>query len=84
MNRRNFLKKISILAPTIFIPKIVVTVWKNIKLSPSTLKSFDKIIFTVIRDFSDMSLIQELVTIQPMSSPSGKIFYLDFINTKKI
>lgn len=83
MNRRSFFKKIAtiIVAPTIFIPKIIVPKWKPIQLS--TVGSFDSFIFPVICNKVPSICVNEFINIQPMSSPSGTIFYMDFVTTSK-
>ena len=70
MKRRTFLKTIF---PTIFVPKLIVPVWKTIK----PIHSFDKFIFPQINRVFPTLLVNELVTVQPMSMPSAQIFYMD-------
>lgn len=78
MNRRTFLKTIF---PTIFVPKLIVPVWKVIKPVPT--HGFDKIIFPGVRRVFPTLLINELVSVQSMSMPSAQIFYMDFVTTSK-
>lgn len=76
MQRRTFLKTIF---PTIFAPKLIVPVWKTIK----PVHSFDKFIFPRIHRVYPTLLVNELVSVQPMSMPSAQIFYMDFVTTSK-
>jgi hypothetical protein len=76
MRRRTFLKTIF---PTIFVPKLIIPVWKTIK----PIHSFDKFIFPQINRVFPTLLVNELVSVQPMSMPSAQIFYMDFVTTSK-
>lgn len=76
MQRRTFLKTIF---PTIFAPKLIVPVWKTIK----PVHSFDKFIFPQIRRVFPTLLVNDLVSVQPMSMPSAQIFYMEFVTTSK-
>lgn len=82
MNRRSFLKTILVIAPTIFIPKIIIPKWKNVQLL-STVGSFDLFTMPIVRRVFPEILAKELVSVQPMSGPTGKLFYLDFVTTSK-
>ena len=78
MNRRTFLKGIF---PVIFVPKLIVPIWKVIKPAP-IYGSFDKFIFPTINGvFPSLLPITNLVSVQPMSMPSAQIFYMDFVTT---
>lgn len=78
MKRRTFLKTIF---PTIFVPKLIVPVWKVIKPVPT--HGFGTIIFPQINHAFPTLLINELVSVQPMNMPSAQIFYMDFVTTSK-
>jgi hypothetical protein len=43
---------------------------------------FESFNFPVIRKVSPTSFIEEIIPIQPIDLPSGKVFYLDFIEDK--
>ena len=72
MKRRTFLKTI---LPTIFVPKLIIPIWKTIKPIPNNNIPFIKNVYPSM-------LMNELINIQPMNLPSGKIFYLDFIRNE--
>lgn len=78
MKRRTFLKTIF---PTIFVPKLIVPVWKS--LQPVPTYGFDKFIFPQVRRVYPTLLINELVSVQPVNMPSGTVFYMDFVTTSK-
>lgn len=78
MKRRTFLKTIF---PTIFVPKLIVPVWKTIEPVPAY--GFNKFIFPEINRVYPTLFAKELVSVQPMSMPSAHIFYMDFVTTSK-
>lgn len=82
MNRRSFLKTILVIAPTIFVPNIIVPKWKNIQLSP-TVGPVDSFTMPLVRKAFPEILIKEFVSVQPMFEPNGQVFYLDFVTTSK-
>jgi len=46
-------------------------------------KQFATYTFPVIKNLSERLLVEDLIEVQPMNVPSGRIFYLDYIHTKK-
>lgn len=71
MKRRTFLKTVF---PTIFAPKLIFPVWKTIKPVHDEWNLY----LPQVRRVFPQILASELVSVQPMSMPSGQIFYLDF------
>lgn len=78
MKRRTFLKTIF---PTIFAPKLIVPVWKVIK--PVPIHGFGIIRIPQVNRVFPTITAHELVSVQPMSMPSGTVFYMDFVTTSK-
>lgn len=85
MNRRSFFKILAsglvvATSPQIFIPKIIKPVWKplpTVLMPRPGLGPFDRWIFPVIANMSETDVIDQLITIQPMSVPSGELLYMD-------
>ena len=86
MNRRSFLARLlgtpalgrllPKLAPTIAAPAALV--------SPEQFaRNFDAWIFPVIRSCAPLPLIQDLVSVQPMTEPAGETLYLEFKTVSK-
>lgn len=48
------------------------------KKTPSPKKSFTKVVFPHVRQVAPQMLAQQIVSVQPMSLPSGMLFWLDF------
>jgi hypothetical protein len=78
MRRRTFLKTIF---PTIFVPKLIVPVWKVIKPVPT--HGFGTIILPQVNRVFPTITAHELVSVQPMNMPSATVFYMDFVTTSK-
>lgn len=80
MKRRKFLNSI-----------LLVPAWKIIDVDffemdwnqGDLIPSFEKFIVPVISKAYPPMLIDELVSVQPMSTPSTQSFYIDFVTTSK-
>lgn len=45
--------------------------------------AFDRWVFPAIRSIQAAPLLSEIMSVQPMSEPSGEMFYLDFVYDSK-
>lgn len=70
IQRRTFLKTI---LPTIFVPKLIVPVWKSIKPTVVTPPYY----FPIIRQVFPNLVINNLISVQPLTEPTGEIFPLN-------
>lgn len=61
----------------VFVPKLIVPIWKTIKPA----HSFEKFIFPSINRVFPTLLENELISVQPMTMPCAQIFYMDFKTT---
>lgn len=81
MNKRTFLKSIGTL---ILFPKLVTkVVTKPLKISKSVSLKFQSFIFPAIKNVWPQISTTDFINIQPMSGPSAKIFYMDFVYTER-
>lgn len=78
MKRRTFVK---IIFPTIFIPKLIVPVWKVLKLVPTHV--FGTICLPQIKRVFPTFPVHDFISVQPMSLPIEETFYMDFVTTSK-
>lgn len=78
IERRDFLTQISLLFAAIFMP------WKLLEaLTPKPALNFDSIALPLVRQVFGKLSAHDLMTIQPMSGPTAKVFYLDYKYAKQ-
>jgi hypothetical protein len=86
MKRRTFLSRLvgsAILGR--FLPKVLAKAPAAVVAQTTTAnaQAFSAWVFPVIRNMSPSDVLTDLVSVQPMTAPSGNVMYLDFKTDSK-
>lgn len=83
-SRRGFFQQLAsglvvLAAPRIFVPKVITPTWRVPvrRWRVADIGNFSKWIFPIIRNMGDLDVIDELVSVQPMTAPIEGVMFMD-------